>query len=464
MMTRGRTRQPPLRFGGRGRGPARSDPARQILHSEQRPSCSSRSWRETHSPHSASTLHREQHDPAVRLGAAAARYLDALHLAAEHLTDPQVAASLDQSADHLLKGLQVSRHGRPCVATCCCWPPPAPIRSLNYSPPPQRGALARAHDQAAVIDSRIHDIKEVATGGPLPWLPGIPHRSPPTAVGDPTWTARSNLVTQLADQVRRNAAGEAPAWAAQPAHSRSGRVDRRRAGVARRHPGRPQRPATHRATPAQPRHPSLATATRQATWRRRQPCRPAMAATSRHRSPQRHGGPLYAGACRKVEQPHPSRLRCHPARAVGGRRGTPTRRPPRRSPLVAHPRPATGNAEPGACNPRGSPSDPAHDHDLTRQAATAAALGAPSRVRAEPLKTSTHHNAGRSVSQDLLPNPSADQGRLLRGGDWHSSGAGYDISVRDGSARRSGQLSGDASDLRKHDVPQGGTPGGVRRR
>jgi hypothetical protein len=48
------------------------------------------------SPHSATTLHREQHDPAARLGAAAARYLDALHLAAEHLTDPQVAASLDQ--------------------------------------------------------------------------------------------------------------------------------------------------------------------------------------------------------------------------------------------------------------------------------------------------------------------------------------------------------------------------------
>jgi hypothetical protein len=43
------------------------------------------------------------------------------------------------------------------------------------------------------------------------------------------------------------------------------------------------------------------------------------AATSCHRSPQRHGGPLYAGPCRKVEQPHPGGLRCHPARAVGGR-------------------------------------------------------------------------------------------------------------------------------------------------
>jgi len=37
-------------------------------------------------------------------------------------------------------GSQVSRRGRPCVATCCCWPPPAPIRSQNYSPAAQRGA------------------------------------------------------------------------------------------------------------------------------------------------------------------------------------------------------------------------------------------------------------------------------------------------------------------------------------
>jgi hypothetical protein len=187
-----------------------------------------------------------------------------------------------------------------------------------------------------------------------------------------------------------------------------------------------------------------------------------MAAASCHRSPKRHSRPIPAGTRGKVEQPHPGRLRRHPPPAVGGRRGTATRRPPRRSPLVAHPRSATGNAEPGACSPRGSPSDPAHDHDLTRQAATAAALGAPSRVQAEPLKTSTYHNAGRTVSQDQLPNSSADQGRLLRGGDWQS-GAGYDISAREGSARRSATL-GDVPDLRTHDVPQGGTPGGVRRR
>ena len=39
---------------------------------------------------SATTTHREQHDPAVRLGEATARYLDALHAAAEDLAGPAV--------------------------------------------------------------------------------------------------------------------------------------------------------------------------------------------------------------------------------------------------------------------------------------------------------------------------------------------------------------------------------------
>jgi hypothetical protein len=109
------------------------------------------------SPQSATTVHREQQDPAARLGPATARYLDALHLAAEHPAGPEVVASPDQAADSLLNGL---------------------------------------------------------TGGPLPWLPGIPDR---IAV-DPNWgpylDARSRLVAQLADQIRSNAEGEAPAWAA----------------------------------------------------------------------------------------------------------------------------------------------------------------------------------------------------------------------------------------------------------
>jgi hypothetical protein len=48
----------------------------------------------------------------------------------------------------------------------------------------------------------------------LPWLPGIPHR----LAADPDWgpylDAQSQLVAELADQVRLNAAAETPAWAA----------------------------------------------------------------------------------------------------------------------------------------------------------------------------------------------------------------------------------------------------------
>jgi hypothetical protein len=65
------------------------------------------------------------------------------------------------------------------------------------------------------------------------------------------------------------------------------------------------------------------------------------------------------------------------------------------------------------------------------------------------------------VERRLLPNPSADRGRLVRGSAWHFVRyRGYDISAKVGSARRSRQLSGDACYMRKPDVPPRGTPKG----
>ena len=167
-------------------------------------------------PQSATTLQREQHDPAVRLGGAAARYLDALHLAAEHLSGSRVVANLDRSAERLLSGLT----GEP------AWPTlrghllllaaagADPVAELFIAAATRD--LTSARDQAAVIDSRIQDMNGVAGEGPLPWLPRIPDR----IAADPNWgpylNARSQLVAGLADQVRLNAEGEAPAWAAQP--------------------------------------------------------------------------------------------------------------------------------------------------------------------------------------------------------------------------------------------------------
>jgi hypothetical protein len=90
---------------------------------------------------------------------------------------------------------------------------PDPVNELLYAAATRD--LTSADDQAAVIDSRIYEMNEVAGGGPLPWLPGTPHR----LADDPNWgpylRARSQLVAQLAEQVRSNAATEAPAWAAQ---------------------------------------------------------------------------------------------------------------------------------------------------------------------------------------------------------------------------------------------------------
>jgi hypothetical protein len=168
------------------------------------------------SPQSATTLQREQHNPAARLGAATARYVDALHLAAEHLAGPQAVANLDGSAERLLNGLT----GEP------AWPTLRghllllaaagvdPVAELFIAA--AQWDLTSARDQAAALDWRIEAAGLVGTRGPLPWLPGIPHR----IAADPDWGsylhARARLVIDLAGQVRCNIAAEAPAWAAEP--------------------------------------------------------------------------------------------------------------------------------------------------------------------------------------------------------------------------------------------------------
>jgi AAA domain len=165
-------------------------------------------------PQSATTLRRDQQDPDIRLGAATARYLDALHLAAEHLASPQMVGNLDGSADRLLNGLTGQM----------AWPTLRAhlllLAAAGADPVAELFAAAAlqdpmsAGDQAAVIDSRIHDINKVIGPGPLPWLPGIPDHIANHPNWGPYLDARSHLVTQLADQVRSNTEGETPAWAA----------------------------------------------------------------------------------------------------------------------------------------------------------------------------------------------------------------------------------------------------------
>ena len=166
-------------------------------------------------PRSASTLLREQADPATLLGQATARYTDALTVAAEDTLGPSAVAALDARADRIV----------PDLSTSPAWPtlrahlimlgadgldPSAELHTAATS-----RELDTADDPAAVLDWRLDDSTLRSAGhGPLPWLPGIPA----AIAGHPTWgpylAARATLVRDLADQVHQGAAtAPAPAWA-----------------------------------------------------------------------------------------------------------------------------------------------------------------------------------------------------------------------------------------------------------
>ena len=169
------------------------------------------------SPFSASTMLAEQADPATRLADATARYLDALHVAAEHHLGRAPIAHLDAGADRVVDGLTDDS----------AWPTLRAhliLLAANGGDPLthlQTAVAAReldtAGDRAAVLDWRLDDTRlRDAGSGPLPWLPGIP-----TALrSHETWgaylTARAGLVTDLATQVHdRSHTAPAPAWACQ---------------------------------------------------------------------------------------------------------------------------------------------------------------------------------------------------------------------------------------------------------
>jgi hypothetical protein len=167
-------------------------------------------------PKSASTMLREQQNPAVRLGDSVECYLDALHLAADQVVGMSAAQTLEASANQLV----------PRLTDEPAWPTLRAHLLLlvaDGADPHERlraaynaRELISADDRAAVLDWRLEDISLFGgRDGPLPWLPGIPDR----LAADPTWgpylQARSQLVAHLADQVRLNTADETPAYAAQ---------------------------------------------------------------------------------------------------------------------------------------------------------------------------------------------------------------------------------------------------------
>jgi len=197
---------------------------------------------------SATTGQAQLADPAVRLGAAADRYHDSLHVAALAQLGKAGLAALDRAAEQVLPGLSdapawttlrasLALH----AATDTGHEPGAGSGNQAHQLAVQaaarvlhralaQGEVCSAFDPAAVLDWRL-DLSDprrprptraltgaARTPGPLPWLPAIP----PGLETDQTWgiylQARHGYTTYLAEQVAERARAwtptSAPAWAA----------------------------------------------------------------------------------------------------------------------------------------------------------------------------------------------------------------------------------------------------------
>jgi len=164
-------------------------------------------------PVSATTTAREEASPTLRLGAATARYVDALHLAAEHHLGTTVTAEVEAGADRIVPGIGDD----PAWPTLRAHLVLLAATGTDHTTALQFAASSReldsADDRAAVLDWRL-DGPSTAGAGPLPWLPGIPQG----LRDDPHWgaylNARSQRVADLSQEVRHQVTSTAntPPW------------------------------------------------------------------------------------------------------------------------------------------------------------------------------------------------------------------------------------------------------------
>ena len=166
---------------------------------------------------SAHSAQAAEIDPNIRLHPAAAMYADALSRAAEHHAGPPVMAAIDDAATRL----------GPALLEAAAWPvlrrnlallavdghdPIAALQQAAATP------FDDAHDPAAVLDWRLPVSVASASArvGPLRWLPAIPAALAADARWGAYLQARQELVTDLADQLRRTArdwtAASVPTW------------------------------------------------------------------------------------------------------------------------------------------------------------------------------------------------------------------------------------------------------------
>ena len=167
-------------------------------------------------PTSATTTAREQASPTQRLGAAAARYVDALHVAAEHHLGTTAIAHLEAGADRIVPGIGddpawPTLRSHLVLIAAATGTGTNPLTALLVAA--RSRELETADDRAAVLDWRLHD-PSTAGAGPLPWLPGIPHQLRDDPHWGPYLTARSDLVADLAGEVRHRAISteDTPPW------------------------------------------------------------------------------------------------------------------------------------------------------------------------------------------------------------------------------------------------------------
>lgn len=180
---------------------------------------------------SATSLIREQADPATRLGEAAQRYLDSLYVAAEDLLRHETITLADGTTVNLVDALDTAVETlAPGLSDEAAWPTlrahllllgatgENPVETLRAAAGERE--LESARDRAAVLDWRLDASGLRSTGNaaipaPLPWVPGIPAR----LAEDPHWGAylaqRAHLVEQLAEQVHTRATEQSslPVWA-----------------------------------------------------------------------------------------------------------------------------------------------------------------------------------------------------------------------------------------------------------
>jgi DNA primase catalytic core len=163
---------------------------------------------------SATTLQRDQYEPAARLADATRRYVDALHVAAEDLAGPQAVAALERAAEQAVPGL-ADEPAWPALRARLLLPgasgidPVAQLLSVV-----DIRELDSAVDRAAVVGWRLDDTSYFGSR-PLPWLPAIPQQLQHHQMWGDYLAARAATVGDLAERLRaRVGAHQRPEWAA----------------------------------------------------------------------------------------------------------------------------------------------------------------------------------------------------------------------------------------------------------